>query len=76
MNINFRTVSSQEAFQRLVNFLTQDVLKHGGSASEVIDMHGQLKLISVCAVPGGTCLINKPLSKFEAWAWWISIDLD
>jgi len=71
MDIKFRKVSSTEQFQKTVAFLTSDVIKHGGSASEIIDMHGQLVQLSVCAVPGGTLLINKPITKFEAWVWWI-----
>ena len=71
MKLNFRKVSSQEQFKKTVEFLTSDVIAHGGSASEIIDMHGQLVQLSVCAVPGGTLLINKPITEFEAWVWWI-----
>jgi hypothetical protein len=71
MDIKFRKVNSPEAFQKTVTFLTQDVIKHGGSAAEIIDMHGQLTLLNVCCVPWGTILINKSITKFEAWCWWI-----
>jgi hypothetical protein len=69
--LTWRKVSSPEAFSKTVIFLTADVIKHGGSATEIIDMHGQLVQLSVCMVPGGTLLINKPITAFEAWAWWI-----
>ena len=71
MNLSFRKVSSPEAFKKTVEFLKQDVIKHGGSASEIIDCFGALRQLTVCAVPWGTLLINKPMSKFDAWCFWI-----
>jgi len=71
MKLSFRKVSSPEAFQKTVDFLTNDVIKHGGSASEIVDMFGQLRQLTVSSVPWGTILINKPISNFEAWIFWI-----
>jgi hypothetical protein len=71
MKLSFRKVSSPEAFKKTVDFLTQDVIKHGGSATEIVDMFGALRQLTVCAVPWGTLLINKPISNFEAWVFWI-----
>jgi GTPase involved in cell partitioning and DNA repair len=69
--ITFRRISSQEAFKKLVKFLTDDVEANGGSASEIVNMHGTLVHVTVCKVPGGTCLIHKEITKLEAIAWWM-----
>lgn len=69
MDMSFRKVSSKEAFTKTVNFLTKDVIANGGSASEVIDMHGKLVHVMVCKVPWGTLLIHKEVSRLEAIAW-------
>jgi hypothetical protein len=67
MKLSFRKVSSQEAFKKTTDFLKNDVIKHGGSACEIIDCYGVLQHLTVCAVPWGTILINKQVTKFEAW---------
>lgn len=72
MNVTFRKVSSQEAYTRFVAFLTEDVVRSGGSAGEVIDMHGTLWRVTVCAVPGGTCLMQETITRIEAIAWLMS----
>jgi hypothetical protein len=65
--ISFRSISSVESHNQLVKFLTDDVIKHGGSASETVDMHGQLWEITVCKVPWGTLLLKQEVSKLEAF---------
>ena len=66
--ITFRRVSSIESHDRLVKFLTDDVMQHGGSASETVDMHGHLLEITVCKVPWGTLLLKQETTKLEAIA--------
>lgn len=63
----FRRISSVEEHNKLVDFLTKDVLEHGGSATEVVDIHGHLWEITVCKVPGGTLLLKQEVTKLEAW---------
>lgn len=70
MVMAFRRVSSQEAFKKLIKFLTDDVIANGGSAGEIINMHGTLVHVTVCAVPWGTLLIHKEVSRLEALVWW------
>jgi hypothetical protein len=65
--LTFRRVSSVEEHNKLVSLLTQDVLAHGGSASETVDMHGHLWEMTVCQVPWGTLLLKREVSHFEAW---------
>ena len=79
--MSWRKVSSMEAFKKTVDFLTDDVKKHGGSASEIINMHGTLVHLTVCENKGlnskleivawEPILIHKEVTSFEAWAWWI-----
>jgi len=69
MDMLFRKVNSKEAFTKTKIFLTKDVIANGGSASEVIDMHGILVHVTVCKVPWGTLLIHKEVSRLEALAW-------
>lgn len=75
MNIIFRKVSSQESFKKLVAFLTADVLKHGGSAGEILDMHGTLVHLTVCKAPWGVIVIHQEVSQLEALAWFVQ-DVD
>lgn len=70
----FRKVSSIESHNKLVAFLTQDVLQHGGSASETVDMHGHLWEITVCKVPWGTLLLKRETTQLEALANLISAE--
>lgn len=72
MDFIFRKVSSIIEHDKLVEFLTKDVEKHGGSASEVVDMHGHLWIITVCKVPGGTLLFKREASKLEAIAFFFA----
>ncbi len=76
MMLKFRKVNSQEAFRKTVDFLRADVIKHGGSAAEIINMHGHLVMLSMCAVPWGTILIHKEMTQFEAWAWWTTTPVE
>lgn len=71
-DMTFQRIKSPEAFKKVVQFLTDDVIKNGGSASQIIDVHGALIHVTVCVVPGGTCIINKEVSEFEAWLWFNS----
>ncbi len=71
MHISFRRFSSVEALKKLVDFLKDDVVRNGGSASEVVDTHGTLRLMQVCAVPWGTIVVNREVTKLEALAWWL-----
>lgn len=68
--IVFRKVSSPEALTKLIAFLTDDVKKHGGSASETIDMHGQLWDITVSSAPWGIIVIKTEIDRLEALAIW------
>jgi len=68
MDFTFRKINSPFAHDMLVEFLRKDVEKHGGSASEVIDMWGQLWIFTVCAVPGGTLLFKREVDRLEAIA--------
>jgi hypothetical protein len=68
MDIVFRKVRSPEAYQKVIDFLRSDVLQHGGSASETIDIWGQLWVITICKVPWGTLLLKRQVSKLEAIA--------
>lgn len=67
MDIKFRSVNSIESVKKTIDFLTADVIKHGGSATEIVDMHGNLMQITICKVPWGALVIKKEISKFEAW---------
>jgi adenine/guanine phosphoribosyltransferase-like PRPP-binding protein len=69
VNIGFRKVSNPEAFKKTVAFLTDDVIRNGGSASEIVNMHGTLVQITVCKVPWGTLLMRSDVSRLEAIAW-------
>lgn len=69
MVISFRKVLDRNKFQQIVEFLKNDALVNGGSASEIINMHGALVELTVCKVPWGTLIINKPVSRLEALAW-------
>lgn len=80
MNIQFRKVSSIEAFNKTVNFLTNDVLRHGGSAGEIVDVHNKLMLLTVSSMQAldgvnptnaGTVVINKEVSYLEALVWFL-----
>lgn len=64
----FKKVSSPEACARVVDFLTKDVMKHGGSASETINMHNHLWDITVCQVPWGTLVLKQEITQLEALA--------
>jgi hypothetical protein len=66
--ISFRKINSPESFQRLLDFLKADVQKHGGSASEVVDMHGTLRDITVSDSPWGLVVINEETTQLEALA--------
>ena len=66
--IVFRKVSSPEALNKLIDFLSDDVKKHGGSASETIDMWGQLWDITVSSMPPGVMIIKTPIDRLEAIA--------
>lgn len=66
----FRRVNSPEALTKIVKFLTDDVIVHGGSASETINMHGELWEITVCKVPWGTLLLKRPTTELEAALAW------
>jgi len=72
MDISFRRVSNQESFRKTITFLTEDVKANGGSAGEIVNMHGTLVRITICAVPWGTILIREDVTKLEALAWWWS----
>lgn len=72
MKLSFRKISSPQSFSKLKKLLVSDVLANGGSAGEIVDMHGQLVELTVCAVPWGTITIHKPVSKLEALAWWLA----
>lgn len=74
MNITFRKISSQESFKKVVAFLSDDVVKSGGSAGEVVDVHGKLIHATVCKVPWGTLLINREVSRLEAITWFVQAD--
>lgn len=67
--LEFRKVTSIPKFEAVVKLLTDDVRENGGTASEIINRHGQLVLLTVCAVPWGTILINEEISALEALAW-------
>jgi hypothetical protein len=73
MKLQFRKVN-QASYPKLVSFLTSDVERSGGSAGEVVDMHGMLVLVQVCKVPSGTLLLRREVSKLEALAWVSSDD--
>jgi len=64
----FRRVSSPQSLQKVIDFLTQDVLQHGGSASETINMHDHIWDIMVCQVPWGILVVKEEITAFEAWA--------
>jgi len=55
-------------------FLKADVSKHGGSASEVIDMHGTLRDITVTCSPWGPIVINREVDRLEAIALFFNVD--
>lgn len=65
----FRKISSLSQFDSLVSFLKEDVILHGGSASEIVDMHGTLRLIMICTVPWGTLLLNQEIDYLQALLW-------
>lgn len=66
--VSFRKISSPEAFEKLLAFLKEDVIKNGGTASETIDMHGHLWDITFSHSPWGPILIRKEVSYLEALA--------
>lgn len=70
MGISFRRISSTHSFNKLIEFLKSDVEANGGSAGEIVFVHNTLTQLTVCAVPWGTIVINKPITKLEALAWW------
>ena len=74
MGITFRQVSSPESLNKVIDFLTSDVQVHGGSASEFVNMHGNLWDITVCQVPWGTLLLKQPITKLEALAKLFSVE--
>lgn len=75
----FRKIRNEISFRKTIGFLTEDVNKSGGSASEIVDIHNNLVLLTVCRnvgldrnlvpVNNGTILIYKEVSKIEALAW-------
>lgn len=67
-SLTFRKISTRAAFDKLMTFLTEDVKKHGGSASETIDMHGVLRDIIVASTPWGIVRINRETTKLDAIA--------
>lgn len=77
MNLQWRKVSSIDAFNKTVNFLTNDVVRHGGSATEVIDVHNKLIQLTVSTMVDlkgdnvGTVVIKKEVSHLEALAWFL-----
>lgn len=73
--IGFRKISSPEAFQKLLTFLKDDVAKNSGSATEVIEMHGVFREITISSSSWGPIVINKEVSKLEAWASWLNVSL-
>lgn len=48
MNIRFRYVSSRNQYDKVIDFLEDDVRRSGGSAGEVVNVNGILQLILVC----------------------------
>lgn len=66
----FRKIESPEAMAKLVAFLKDDVRKDGGSAGEVINMHGRLWDITVSSSPWGLITIRKPVDKLESMSFW------
>lgn len=64
--ISFRKISSPEAFKKFLEFLKQDVIANGGSASETVNMHGQLWDITFSHSPWGPILIRKEVTRLEA----------
>lgn len=69
MAVQFRPVSDRATFDRLVAFLTEDVLRSGGSAGEIVNMHGKLMQVTVCKVPWGTLLLRDEMTYLEALRW-------
>ena len=70
MKLKFKKIFSQSEFEVAVDFLKSDVKKNGGSASEVVSVHEDLRLVEVSSAPWGQIVINKPITEFEAWQWW------
>jgi hypothetical protein len=66
--ITARIVNSPDDLSKVIVFLTDDVKLHGGSASEIINMHGQLYDITISDSPWGLITIKEPITYLEAWA--------
>lgn len=64
--ITFRSIRSHRALTNCIDFLKADVMLNGGTASEIISLHGALEDIAVSRVPGGLIVIRKPVSRLEA----------
>lgn len=67
----FRRVSSHEELRRVIELLSEDVRQNGGSATEIVNLHGDsLMQITICQVPLGIIVVKKEVSRLEALAWW------
>lgn len=71
MAMSFRKVRSPASLQAVIAFLRADVVRSGGSVSEIVDVWGTLRKLTVCQVPGGTLLIDEEITQLEALAWWL-----
>jgi len=58
--------------KKLVDFLSDDVRQHGGSASEIINLHGHLMQVTVCQVPWGLLVLKQEVTMLEAIGWWFA----
>jgi len=54
--------------EQLIEVLKKDVILHGGNASEIVNVHGQLTDITISSSPWGEITIIKPVSRLEAIA--------
>lgn len=79
MKLSFRKVYNKIGYRQTVEFLTDDVKRCGGSATEIVNMYGNLIMLTVTSnkklnrklevVNCGTTLIHQDISEFEAWAY-------
>lgn len=56
----------------MIEFLSNDVRQFGGSASEIINLHGHLMQVTVCQVPWGLLILKQEVTRLEAIAWWLA----
>ena len=64
--ISFRKVSSIESLKKVIEFLKDDVKRHGGTASETHDIHGHLWDTTVSCSKWGPIVIRKEVTRLEA----------